>query len=115
MCKYNASIIAAKRFLSCKKYSRGNTRVVVSNLCCNLYLFDNLIASNKNGTILINFRGFRTRTTVDRLEAVTGLTFSIAKDKLRYKTIGSDWIEICSTNWYKLCRNGEKVWLDLLE
>ena len=90
--------------------------MVVSNLCCNLYLFDNLIASNKNGTILINFQGFRTRTTVDRLEAVTGLTFSIAKDMLRYRDYpNQNWIEISSLEWYKLVEKDGKKCLESLK
>ena len=110
------SKLAAKRFLACKKFSKTNTKVKVDGSCCSMWLFRNIIAANKNHTIIITFASHRTRTTVDRLEAITGLQFSIAKDTLRYRCYPNDeWTEISSCEWYKLVEKDGRKCLESLK
>lgn len=100
-----------------KKFKCGNTEVSYDKYddrWC-LYLYGHLIAYHKNNKLYICFQGWRTRTTVDRLEAITGLTFSIAKDMLRYRSYNTDWTEISSVEWYKLTTKEGKSCLELLK
>lgn len=108
----NKAAIALYRY---KKFTAQNTKVIVDLGEAKLLLFDNKIArKDENGNIFINFQSFRTRITVDRLEAVTDLQFSIAKDKLRYRQYTvDDWIEINSWEWYQLVEKDGKKWLEL--
>lgn len=117
MVRYKISERAAKALYRYKKFTMRNTRVIVNYSEAKLLLHYNTIAKkDENGNIFICFQGFRTKTTVDRLEAVTDLQFSIAKDTLRYRQYTVDnWIEINSLEWYKLVEKDGKKWLDLLE
>lgn len=108
----NQAAVALYRY---KKFTMDNTKVIVDLGEAKLLLHGNKIArKDENGNIFINFQSFRTRTTVDRLEAVTDLQFSIAKDKLRYRQYAVDnWVEINSWEWYKLVEKDGKKWLEL--
>ena len=116
MVRYKVSEIAAKRFNKSKRFSSNNTKVVVDKFYVRLYLFGYEIAQKNiaTGVTFINFKGWKTQTTVDRLEALTGLKFSIAKKDLCY-FIDNTKIYIDSNTWYIVNTNGEKTWLESLK
>ncbi|MGD7407552.1 hypothetical protein ACQCP7_26110, partial [Ralstonia pseudosolanacearum] len=93
----------------------GNTEVKVYPSIVSLDLFGNEIAHKyiaDSSKIYINFKGFKTKTTVDRLEALTGLKFSIAKGELCYFR-NDEKVYINSDLWYEVKHNGEETWLEL--
>lgn len=115
MSKYVISGIAAFNFNHNKKWKCGNTEVKVDKFTTDLYLFGNRIANKyykEPNKIYINFKGHKTRTTVDRLEALTGLKFSIAKQDLCYFRNGEK-VYIDSQTWYEVKHKGEETWLEL--
>lgn len=115
MSKYVISGIAAFNFNHNKAWKCGNTEVKVFPSEVSLRLFGNEIAFkhiNEPDKIFINFKGFKTKTTVDRLEALTGLKFSIAKGDLCYFK-NDEKVYINSDLWYEVKHNGEETWLEL--
>lgn len=66
------SVNAAKALLSCNKFSGNNTYVLAGDTYAEMYLFGNNIAryDAKSDTLEVNFRGWFTNTTKDRLNAV---------------------------------------------
>ncbi|MBR3490220.1 MAG: hypothetical protein IKH36_01895 [Bacilli bacterium] len=115
MSKYVISGIAAFNFNHNKKWKCGNTEVKVYPSIVSLDLFGNEIAHKyiaDSSKIYINFKGFKTKTTVDRLEALTGLKFSIAKGELCYFR-NDEKVYINSDLWYEVKHNGEETWLEL--
>lgn len=107
---------AAKCFNESKRFSSNNTKVIVDKFYVKLYLFGYEIAQKNTitGITCINFKGWKTRTTVDRLEALTGLKFSIAKQDLCYIKNNTK-IYIDSLTWYIVKTDGEETWLELLK
>lgn len=106
---------AAIAFLRGKKFKQNNTEVKVYPSIVSLNLFGYEIAHKyvtDSSRIYINFKGFKTKTTVDRLEALTGLKFSIAKQDLCYFRNNTK-VYINSDLWYEVKHNGEETWLEL--
>lgn len=117
MSKYAISGIAAFNFNHSKKWKCGNTEVKVDKIATDLYLFGNRIANKCNkepNKVYINFKGFKTQTTIDRLDALTGLKFSRAKGDLCYFR-NNEKVYIDSQTWYEVKHNGEETWLELLK
>ena len=115
MSKYVISDIAAFNFNHNKAWKCRNTEVKVFDSEISLRLFGNEIAfknTSEPSKIYINFKGYKTRTTVDRLEALTGLKFSIAKEDLCYFR-NDERVYINSDLWYEVKHNGEETWLEL--
>lgn len=115
MSRYVISGIAAFNFDHNKKWKCRNTKVKVYPSIVSLNLFGNEIAHKyiaDSSRIYINFKGYKTKTTVDRLEALTGLTFSIAKGDLCYFKNGNR-VYIDSQTWYEVKHNGGEIWLEL--
>ena len=106
---------AAVAFLRGKKFKQSNTEVKVYTDTISLYLHGYVIARKyiaDTSKVFINFKGWKTRTTVDRLEALTGLKFSIAKQDLCYFRNGEK-VYIDSQTWYEVKHKGEETWLEL--
>jgi len=97
MSKYIISDDAARAFLKGKNWKRGNTEVIANKYGVYLRLFTNLIAKCEDGITSISFHGWRTRTTCDRLEALTGYKFSCRGGFLSCKDKYID-----SNKWYTL-------------
>ena len=115
MVRYKISYKVAKRFKESKRFSKTNTKVVVDKFYVRLYLFGYEIAQKNiaSGLLFINFKGYKTQTTVDRLEALTGLVFSRAKGDLCYFRNGEkEYID--SNFWYIVRSKGEETWLESL-
>ena len=115
MSKYAISGIAAFNFNHNKKWKCGNTEVKIFDSEISLRLFGNEIAfknTSEPNKVFINFKGFKTQTTIDRLDALTGLKFSRAKGDLCYFR-NEEKVYINSDLWYEVKHNGEETWLEL--
>lgn len=97
MSKYVISDDAARAFLKGKNWKRSNTEVIANKYGIYLRLFSNLIAKCEGRTTSICFQGWRTQTTCDRLEALTGYKFS-----RRGGFLSCNGKYIDSTKWYTL-------------
>lgn len=75
MSRYVISDDAARAFLAGKNWKRNNTEVIANKYGVYLRLFSNLIAKTEDGITSICFQGWKTQTTCDRLEALTGYKF----------------------------------------
>ena len=65
---------AANAFENNKKFSRKNTRVCKNPFGgMDMFLHGNLIASSRTGDLIIQNRGFFTKTTKERLNALRGV------------------------------------------
>lgn len=91
---------AVNAFMNNEPFSRGNTRVVVSNFigATFLYLHNNMIASKchtTTGSILISNAGWPTATTKERLNGIPNVTIRQKKGVwyLNGKQWGGSWIE----------------------
>ena len=97
MSRYVISDDAARAFLAGKNWKRSNTEVIANKYGVYLRLFSNLIAKTEGGTTSICFQGWRTQTTCDRLEALTGYKFS---RRGGFLSCNGKYIDSCK--WYTL-------------
>ena len=97
MSRYIISDDAARAFLADKNWKRKNTEVVANKYGVYLRLYSNLIAKTEDGITSICFQGWRTKTTCDRLEALTGYKFS---HRGGFLSCNGKYIDSCK--WYTL-------------
>ena len=68
---------ASDALMNRKEWKSGNTRVTVCDGRATMSLFDNAIAKYDGATLKVSFAGWPTKTTCDRLNALTGVDASI--------------------------------------
>ena len=92
---------ACRAFHENRPYKKDNTEVTViqdfnGNIVgANMYLFGNRIATKENNHILINFQGYNTVTTRERLNGLSNVSFTSKRNKLYM-----DGVEISSYQWH---------------
>lgn len=92
------SNLAAKALINKYKFSMNNTKVYKDeNDCWVMSLFGHIIGKNDIYGLEFNFKGWTTRTTVDRIEAFTNYKFNI-----HYNTIYYNNICVNSYKWYRV-------------
>ena len=76
MSRYVISNDAARAFLKGKNWKRSNTEVIANKYGVYLRLFSKKKKKTEGNVTSICVQGWRTSTTCDRLEALTGYKFS---------------------------------------
>ena len=87
MKKITASAIAA--FNSQSNFKSGNTQVIHTDGVTKLLLFNNIIATSDGVTLSINSCGWKTATTKERLNGLTGI--SIRQERGNWFLNGEPW------------------------
>lgn len=92
------SDLAAKALINKYKFSMNNTKVYEDEFgCWVMSLHGYVIGKNDVYGLEFNFKGWATRTTVDRIEAFSNYTFNIRHGSLYHNKLHVD-----SYKWYRV-------------
>ena len=88
--------IATSNFINSKAFKLANTEVFLLNGCTKLALHGNTIAKHRNGVLEITTSGWRTRTTLERLNGIPGVRVNMKKGELYLngEVWNGSWIQI---------------------
>lgn len=88
---------AAKALINKHKFSMNNTKVYKDCDCWVMSLHGYIIGKNDEYGLEFNFKGWATRTTVDRIEAFSNYKFNIHHGSLYHNKLYVD-----SYKWYRV-------------
>lgn len=92
------SNLAAKALINKYKFSMNNTKVYKDeNGCWVMSLHGYIIGKNDEYGLEFNFKGWETRTTVDRIEAFSNYYFNIHHGSLYHNKL-----HVNSYKWYRV-------------